>query len=405
VNVPSAGPAPPTTSLAELFLISLRLGCTSFGGPIAHLGYFREEYVLKRNWLDESAFADLVALGQVLPGPASSQVSIGIGTMRRGWRGGLLAWLGFTLPSAILMTIFALVITGRDIGNAGWLHGLKIVAVAVVAQAVWGMARKFCTDRTRILMAIGAGAVLIAWQTAIAQIAVIALGAVIGWLLLTRQGTSNPGIHHRSPHGRRFGGICLGLFAIILIGLPLLTGSDRSSPLGMVRVFYEAGSLVFGGGHVVLPILQRQVVPTGWMTDSTFLGGYGAAQAMPGPLFSFAAFLGAARSPTPNGILGAAIATVAIFAPSILLIWGGLPFWDQLRTSLSFRGALAGINAVVVGLLAAALYTPVWTSAINAVSDVMLALICLLLVLSRRLPTIAIVVFAAGGGEIITRLL
>ena len=387
----------------DLFLTSLKLGCTSFGGPIAHLGYFRNEYVLNRGWIDDSTYADLVALCQLLPGPASSQVGIGIGTMRAGRIGGVLAWLGFTLPSAIALTTFAWLVKSIDISNAGWVHGLTIAAVAVVAQAVWGMAHRFCIDRIRIVMAIAAAALLIARPTAIAQFVVILAGGIIGWRVLSPLLAIAPVRHERSPISRRFGLAMLALFFLLLFGLPLAARSDRSGPFEMSNIFYQAGALVFGGGHVVLPILQRQVVPAGWMSDETFLGGYGVTQAMPGPLFAFSAFLGAVRDPTPNGVGGATLALVAMFLPSFLLIWGGLPFWDTLRTASVFRGALAGINAVVVGLLGAALYSPVITTAIVRPLDGVLAALCLWLLTARRWAPLPVVAIAAIGGEVLAR--
>jgi chromate transporter len=397
-------PAGRFSSVAEVGLVALQLGLTSFGGPIAHLGYFRNEYVLKRRWLDEAAFADLVALCQFLPGPASSQVGIGIGTLRAGMLGGLAAWVGFTLPSAIAMALFAYLVERVDVSNAGWVHGLKIVAVAVVAQAVWGMARQFCTDRLRITVALVAALVVLLLPTAFAQVAVIAGAGFIGWQFLPSAPGNASATHHIGSPPRRVGVACLLLFAALLVGLPLIARGFPGGAPDLVDRFYRVGSLVFGGGHVVLPLLQTQVVSTGWITESQFLAGYGAAQAVPGPLFTFAAFLGAARSPSPNGALGAAVAIVAIFLPSFLLIWGALPFWDALRAHPVFRGALAGINAAVVGILLAALYTPVWTSAILRPTDFALAILCLGLLMTWRWAPWQVVIVAALGGQLLANL-
>jgi chromate transporter len=387
--------------VAEVGLAALKLGLTSFGGPIAHLGYFRDEYVLKRRWLDEATFADLVALCQFLPGPASSQVGIGIGTMRAGMLGGLAAWLGFTLPSAIAMTAFAFLVERYDVGSAGWVHGLKIVAVAVVAQAVWGMAKQFCTDRLRATVALLAALVVLLVPTAFAQVGVIAGAGLIGWRLFPVAPGTTAFAHHPSAISRRIGSLCLLIFVALLLGLPLLAGGAPGGGLDLVDRFYRVGSLVFGGGHVVLPLLQTQVVATGWVAETQFLAGYGAAQAVPGPLFTFSAFLGAVRAPAPNGVLGAAVALAAIFLPSFLLIWGALPFWDALRAHPIFRGALGGINAAVVGILLAALYTPVWTSAILRPTDFGLALLCLGLLMIWRWAPWQVVIVAALGGQLL----
>jgi chromate transporter len=388
-------------SVAEVGLAALKLGLTSFGGPIAHLGYFRDEYVVKRRWLDEATFADLVALCQFLPGPASSQVGIGIGTMRAGMPGGLAAWLGFTLPSAIAMTAFAFLVERYDVSGAGWVHGLKIVAVAVVAQAVWGMAQQFCTDRLRATLALLAALVVLLVPTAFAQVGVIAGAGLIGWRLFPVAPGATAFAHHPSAISRRVGIGCLLLFLALLLGLPFVGGTVPGGALDLVDRFYRVGSLVFGGGHVVLPLLQTQVVATGWVTDTQFLAGYGAAQAVPGPLFTFSAFLGAVRAPAPNGVLGAVVALAAIFLPSFLLIWGTLPFWDALRAHPIFRGGLAGINAAVVGILLAALYTPVWTSAVQRPADFGLALVCLGLLMIWRWAPWQVVIVAALGGQLL----
>ena len=388
-------------SVAEVGLAALKLGLTSFGGPIAHLGYYRDEYVLKRRWLDEATYAELVALCQFLPGPASTQVGIGVGTLRAGMWGGLAAWLGFTLPSAVAMTAFAFLVQRFDVGNAGWVHGLKIVAVAVVAQAVWGMAQQFCTDRTRATLAILAALVVLLVPTAFAQVAVIAGAAVIGWRLFPVAPGGTVVTQAVRAVSRRVGIACLLLFVILLFGLPLLAAGSPGGGFDLADRFNRVGALVFGGGHVVLPLLQTQVVATGWVTDSQFLAGYGAAQAMPGPLFTFSAYLGAIREPAPNGVPGAVVGVVALFLPSFLLIWGALPFWDAVRAHPVFRGALAGINAAVVGILLAALYTPVWTSAVLQAPDFALTLICLGLLMVWRWAPWKVVIVAALGGQLL----
>lgn len=410
-NVDSAPPAvalagaPPDAAtpgaVAEVGLAALKLGLTSFGGPIAHLGYYRDEYVLKRRWLDDATYAELVALCQFLPGPASTQVGIGVGTLRAGLWGGFAAWLGFTLPSAILMTAFAFGVQRFDVGDAGWVHGLKIVAVAVVAQAVWGMAQQFCTDRIRATLALLAALVVLLVPTSVAQIGVIAAAALIGWRVFPAAPGGTGAAREAQAVSRRVGIACLGLFVALLAALPLLAAGAPGGGFDLADRFYRVGALVFGGGHVVLPLLQTQVVATGWVTDSQFLAGYGAAQAMPGPLFTFSAFLGAIREPAPNGIPGAALALTALFLPSFLLIWGALPFWGALRAQPIFRSALGGINAAVVGILLAALYTPVWTSAILSAADCALALVCLGLLMIWRWAPWQVVIVAAAGGQLL----
>ena len=378
----------------EVLAVATRLGLTSFGGPIAHLGYFREEYVVRRRWLDERAYADLVALCQFLPGPASSQVGIGIGTMRAGRLGGLLAWVGFTLPSAIALIAFAYVADRFDVADAGWLHGLKVVAVAVVAQAVWGMARQFCTDRARAAIAVLAALAALAAPTALGQVLTIAVAGLAGWSLLPAEEQSSEPPPGRAP--RRGAAVaCLVLFTLLLGGLPLLARLSPGPTVALFDSFYRVGSLVFGGGHVVLPLLQAEVVPTGWFSNDQFIAGYGAAQAVPGPLFTFAAYLGATRAPSPSGVAGAAIALVAIFLPSFLLIWGALPFWDALRANAGCQRALRGINAAVVGILLAALYTPVWTSAILRPADFGLAVAAGTLLMVWKLPPWLVVILSA----------
>jgi chromate transporter len=387
----------------EVLVVATRLGLTSFGGPVAHLGYFRNEYVVRRRWLDEQTYADVVALCQFLPGPASSQVGITIGIFRAGLLGGLAAWLGFTLPSATALVLFALGIRGLDLSGAGWLLGLKIAAVAVVAQAVWGMARTLCPDRERASIAIVAALIVTAWPTAWGQVLVIVVAGLVGLRLLPGPGDAGAP-HARVPFGRPLGLAALALFFALLVALPILRYLTGSPVLAVFDGFYRAGALVFGGGHVVLPLLQAEVVPPGWVSNEQFLAGYGAAQAVPGPLFTLAAYLGAVMRPWPTGWLGALVALTAIFLPAFLLVVGTLPFWDALRARPAFRAALRGINAAVVGLLLAALYHPVWTSAIHAPADFALALAAFGLLTLWGAPPWLVVAFAAAGGQTIARL-
>jgi chromate transporter len=386
----------------EIFWVALRLGLTSFGGPIAHLGYFREEYVVRRKWLDEQSYADVVALSQSLPGPASSKVGIIIGTIRAGLPGGLAAWLGFTLPSAVVMLLFAYGVQQFPVGDAGWIHGLKLAAVAVVAQAVWGMSRNLAPDRQRATIAIIAAIAALAWPTAATQVLIIVVAGMVGWRLLPMTVSQGDRMSISGRVRPWLGMSALALFFVLLFGLPVLRQVMESSvPLAVIDSFYRAGSLVFGGGHVVLPLLQEGVVTPGWVAIEDFLAGYGAAQAVPGPLFTFSAYLGAVMEPQPNGVAGGALALVAIFLPAFLLTIGPLPFWDFLRRRAAFQSALRGINAAVVGLLLAALYDPVWTSAIKEPADFALAAAALGLLMLWRLPPWLVVVLCAGGGSAI----
>jgi chromate transporter len=391
---PASGPR----SLTEIFLVFLRLGLTSFGGPIAHLGYFREEFVARRRWVAERAYADLVALCQFLPGPASSQVGIGIGLAKGGLPGALAAWIGFTAPSALALVLFGLGVASHgEFLNAGVLHGLKVVAVAVVAQAVWGMARGLCPDAPRATIAVVAAMAALAWPTALGQIGVIVAGALAGLAFLRVEADA----HHVAlgiDVSRPLALAALALFFALLAGLPVLAAVFPSHALALVDVFYRTGSLVFGGGHVVLPLIQSEVVPPGWVTNDAFLAGYGAAQAVPGPLFTFAAYLGTVMGPAPNGWLGGALCLVAIFAPSFLLVVGALPFWDDLRRYARMQSALRGINAAVVGLLLAALYDPVWTSAIRGHADFGLALAAFTALVFWKVPPWLVVLASAVGG-------
>ena len=378
-----------------VFLIFLRLGLTSFGGPIAHLAYFREEFVIRRQWLSERSYADLVALCQFLPGPASSQVGIAVGLSRAGYTGALAAWAGFTLPSALALILFALGISNYgDAIAPGVLHGLKVVAVAVVAQAVWGMARNLCTDVLRVTIMALASCVVLLVPSAWGQVGMIAAAGIAGLLLFKPVQHS---AHDPLPIrlSRRAGLLALSLFFVLLVGLPVLAQLIPSQTLIRVDAFFRAGALVFGGGHVVLPLLQAEVVPSGWVSNEAFLAGYGAAQAVPGPLFTFAAFLGASMSAPPSAWISGMICLLAIFAPAFLLVVGVLPFWERLRRSLRTQAALAGVNAAVVGLLLAALYQPAWTSAIHRPQDFALALLALVALMFWKVPPWLVVV---GGG-------
>ena len=384
----------------EVFAAALRLGLTSFGGPIAHIGYFRREYVDRRRWIDDHGFADLVALCQFLPGPATSQLGIAIGTRRAGLAGGLAAWLGFTLPSAIVLVLFAMLATSTDLADAGWVHGLKLVAVAIVAHAVLAMSRTLTPDWPRRLLALAAAATVLLWASPISQVGVIVAGGLVGWLVL-RAPTVEAEDPAPSSVGRRLGIAALTIFLGLLVALPLIRLAADSQALALFDTSYRAGSLVFGGGHVVLPLLHEGVVAPGWVSDDAFLSGYGATQAVPGPLFTFAAYLGAVSSVPPNGWLGAAIALSGIFLPSFLLIWGALPFWEALRSSSTFRRALLGTNAAVVGILLAALYTPVATSAISSPLDVGIVAAAFGLLLSGRAPPVLVVVLTAIAAQLL----
>jgi chromate transporter len=356
------------TGAWEVLAIFLRLGCTSFGGPVAHIGYFRTEFVERRRWVPEASFADLVALCQFMPGPASSQLGMSIGLLRAGPLGMFAAWIGFTLPSALAMLAFAFGVEAiGDVSNAAWLKGLKLVAVAVVAQAVWAMGRSLAPDRPRATLAVAAALIALSAPSSAGQIGAIVLGAIVGLTLLPRPAAAATPEH--APLGlnlhRGIAVTAIILFFALLLFLPPLAATTDSQSVRLFDAFYRAGALVFGGGHVVLPLLQAAVVPPGWVTNDAFLAGYGAAQAMPGPLFTFSAYLGAAMIPEPNGVLGALIALVAIFAPSFLLAIGLIPFWDTLRQRQNMQAMLRGVNAAVVGVLLAALYAPVWTAGVH----------------------------------------
>ena len=388
-----------TGTVGEVFEAFLKLGVSSFGGPVAHIGYFRDELVIRRKWLDEATFADLVALCQFLPGPASSQVGFSLGVLRgHGLLGGLAAWFAFAMPSALIMFAFAL-IAGHFTSPvaAGFLHGLKLVAVAVVAQAVWGMAKSLTPDRPRAAIAIAAVAIVALFVGSLAQISAIVLGALAG-LFLCKAETAPVSGQLNFPVTRAAGTAALALFAMLLVVTPLTTEATGSHGLALFDAFYRSGALVFGGGHVVLPLLQAEVVTPGWVSNEAFLAGYGLAQAVPGPLFTFAAYLGAVMNTPPSGALGAAIALIALLLPGMLLVYGMLPFWDSFRTRASAQAAMRGTNAAVVGILGAALYNPVWTSAVLHPRDFALALLgFLLLVIWRMPPWVVVLVLACGG--------
>jgi chromate transporter len=395
----AASPAEPSSSSAwRVFLVFLKLGLTSFGGPIALLGYFRTEFVERRRWMDDRTFSDLVALCQFLPGPASSKVGIGVGLARAGWLGSLAAWAGFTLPSAAALIVFGYgIVRNADLASSGIVRGLQIVAVAVVAQAVWGMARTLCPDRARAALAIASALLTLLLPSALAQIAAIALSGVVGRLVLR--------LPHEAPIeplafgvSRRAGGLALLLFVALLLGLPLLAAAAGDPLLALLSGFFRTGALVFGGGHVILPLLQSVVVPPGAVSNAEFLAGYGAAQAIPGPLFTFAAYLGTVMQAPVNGWIGGLLCLVAIFLPAYLLVIGTLPFWNELRRRATVRSTLAGVNAGVVGILLSALYDPVWTSAIHGRAEFALALAAFGLLVVARMPPVAVVALAAAAG-------
>jgi chromate transporter len=384
----------------EVLLAFAKLGVSSFGGPIAHIGYFRAEFVVRRRWIDEAAFADLVALCQFLPGPASSQVGFSIGLMRGGYLGGLAAWTAFTLPSAILLLLFAYgaKFLQRPVG-AGLLHGLKLVAVAIVAQAVWGMARTLCPDRERASIAAIVAVIILFSSSSVAQIGAIALGGVAGlWLCRGAPPAATDEGHMSIPVSRAVGLLALVAFFLLLGALPLLNGAIHAQSLALFDAFYRSGALVFGGGHVVLPLLREATVAPGWVSDDTFLAGYGAAQAVPGPLFTFSAYLGAVMTSPPNGVAGAAISLIAIFLPGILVLMGTLPFWETFRRRANAQAMMRGVNAAVVGLLGAALYNPVWTSAVKTPGDFALALVGFVLLAVWQAPPLVVVAISALGG-------
>jgi chromate transporter len=395
----------------EVFLVFLRLGLTSFGGPVAHLGYFRNEIVERRRWLAEADYSDLVALCQFLPGPASSQVGLALGLARAGWGGALAAWLGFTMPSALALMLFAWGVGEHGaLAGSGFVHGLKLAAVAVVAQAVWGMARSLCPDAPRAGIAIAAALLTLLAPGAIAQLVAIVAAGLAGWKLLPRQ-TSAPvaSIRLAGAVSQRTGIVAILAFFLLLGLLPIWASLSGSAFAALIDGFYRAGALVFGGGHVILPLLQSTVVPSGYLDADAFTAGYGAAQAVPGPLFTFAAYLGAAVSaPDPasagcgaawiGGAAGGLAMLIAIFVPAFLLVVGALPFWDSLRQRADLRSTMAGVNAGVVGILLAALYDPVWTSAVHGRTDFAIALAAFGLLVIGRVSPLAVVALSAAAG-------
>lgn len=399
-----ASPTPPLEGTPrEVFLAFLRLGLTSFGGPVAHLGFFREDLVKRRRWLSEESYASLVALCQFLPGPASSQVGMAVGLMRAGPLGMAAAWVAFTLPSALLMLAFAYGVTHADKAGlaGGWLAGLKVAAVAIVADAVLGMAKNLCPDRTRRSLALVAAAAAALVPGALGQIGIIAGGALIGLAVIRLDGVAvtEPARHHLP--GRAASLAAFALFALLLVGLPVLAQVTGNAGISLFDTLYRAGALVFGGGHVVLPLIEAELVKPGGLTREVFLAGYGAAQAVPGPLFSFAAYVGAVMPVPPNGIAGGLLALVAAFLPSALLVFAALRFWTRLAANRRVRDSLAGINAAVVGLLGAALWDPVISSGITSNRAFALALIAYLALVLWRVPAWAVVAGAALGGAIL----
>jgi chromate transporter len=384
----------------EVLLAFGKLGVSCFGGPIAHIGYFRDEFVVRRRWLDEHTYADLVALCQFLPGPASSQVGFSIGLMRGGYLGGLAAWTAFTLPSAIALILFAYGANALQgpIG-AGLLHGLKLVAVAIVAQAVWGMARTLAPDRERASIAVIAALIILFSTASVAQIGAIALGGLAGlWFCRTAPPKTTDQGHFSVPISRGVGLLALAAFFLLLGGLPVLWTLSHSQGVALFDAFYRSGALVFGGGHVVLPLLREATVAPGWVSDDVFLTGYGAAQAVPGPLFTFAAYLGAMMKPLPHGVAGATISLIAIFLPGILVLMGTLPFWETFRRHARAQAIMRGVNAAVVGLLGAALYNPVWTSSVKGPGDFGIALVGFALLTVWQTPPLVVVAISALGG-------
>ncbi|PEJ47976.1 ChrA protein [Bacillus sp. AFS002410] len=384
--------------LLELLIVSTKLGLTSFGGPIAHLGYFHKEYVRKRNWIDDKSYADLVALSQFLPGPASSQVGIGISVLRAGILGGIVSFIGFTLPSVIVLILFALFLHGFNLNNSGLIHGLKLVAVPIVAQAILGMIKNLTPDLKRKAIALFAMIATLIWQSTSTQISVILISSILGYFLFQDNENSDKTTLVTNI-SKRFSVICLALFFILLAVLPLINSFTTSKWISLFDSFYRAGSMVFGGGHVVLPLLEREFVPTGWLSKETFLAGYGVTQAVPGPLFTFAAYLGTIM----KGWQGGLIATIAIFLPAFLLIFGTLPFWLSMRRNSNLRRALLGVNAAVVGILISAFCNPIWISSVLSIYDFVIVAVLFSMLVFMKLPPWIIVVVGAICEEILSR--
>ena len=392
----STNPKPSASTWLEIFLTSSKLGLTSFGGPVAHLAYFHEAYVRRKKWMDEKCYADLVALCQFLPGPTSSQVGIGVGIMRGGIVGGLISFLGFTMPSAIVLLAFALLLQGVDVAGAGWIQGLKLVAVAVVAHAILGMGKNLTPDAPRQGIALGAMIIVLLLQNVLTQVGVILFAGVLG-LFIFKETVPHKETLVRFPVKRSWAYLSITVFFSLLFFLPIVAEVTGSSWVSLFDSFYRVGSLVFGGGHVVLPLLEREFVPTGLLSKETFLAGYGATQAVPGPLFTFSAYLGGAM----KGIAGGVVGIAAVFLPSFLLLLGILPFWDDLRENPRVKGALTGVNAAVVGILLSAFYDPIWTSAVKSSADFTIAATLFSLLAFFRAPAWGIVILGALGGMIL----
>ncbi|PFH89001.1 chromate transporter [Bacillus sp. AFS088145] len=385
--------------LLEILIVSTKLGLTSFGGPIAHLGYFREEYVRRKKWIDDQNYADLVALSQFLPGPASSQVGIGIGVIRAGVLGGIVSFIGFTLPSVIALILFALLLQDLDIKNSGWIHGLKLVAVPIVAQAILGMVKNLTPDLKRKALALFAMIATLIWQTTFTQIAVILISSICGYFLYQdNENSDKTGLV--TNISKKVSIICLAIFFILLVLLPLISSFTSSKWISIFDSFYRSGSMVFGGGHVVLPLLEREFVPTGWLNKETFLAGYGVTQAVPGPLFTFASYLGTVMM----GWRGGLIATIAIFLPAFLLILGTLPFWASMRRSSKLRRVLLGVNAAVVGILISAFINPIWISSVFSIVDFLIVAVLFSMLVMMKLPPWVIVLVGAISGEVLSRI-
>jgi chromate transporter len=382
-------------SLLEILGTSLKLGLTSFGGPVAHLGYFKNEYIDKRKWLDDKTYADIIALCQFLPGPASSQVGMAIGILRGGFLGGVISWFGFTIPSVVVLMLFALAFQTFSIGDANWITSLKIVAVAVVLHAVLGMGKKLTPDKPRIAIAMIAMVTMLWFPSALVQISVIVGAGILGYIFFSKDADSKVRAFTVSITKAQ-GLVALSLLVILLIGLPIMAKLVDNQYVSIFDTFFRVGSIVFGGGHVVLPMLEQEVVPTGLLTSHEFLAGYGMAQAVPGPLFTFASYIGT----MVIGVLGGVVATIAMFLPSFLLVIGALPFLSELRNRKSFQGILAGVNASVVGILLAAFYDPVFTSAITNVTSFSLAAILFVLLYVWKTPAWLIVVIGVILGEV-----
>ncbi len=371
--------------LVEIFLVSLRLGSTSFGGPTAHLGYFQKEYVQRRKWLTDKQYADLVALSQFLPGPASSQVGMGIGLIRGGIAGSIVSFIGFTLPSVIALACFAFYYVQGDI-STGWIHGLKLVAIAIVAQAIWEMMKKLLPTWKHYSLGIASLILLLLWNSPFAQVGIIIIAGLIGYILINSISSGYDKVSLRIS--KKLGSIFLAIFALLLIVLPLVSNKVDLLWVTLFEKFYLSGSLVFGGGHVVLPLLEAQFVQADLITAEEFLTGYGLTQAVPGPLFTFASYIGM----LVNGFPGAIIATIAIFLPAFLLVLGAMPFWLSISSHPKLRGAIAGMNAAVVGILGAAFINPIVWETIGTWKDILFSIILLLLLIRLKWSPVTIVI-------------